>query len=173
MNKKTDLDPGQYAGRSQTVAANVARASELISVAAQELRLADRPEKVPLKDLERVKKTATAYVDECAASGVLPTVRGVAARLGVSRRAIYDYAAHHKGSEFDGWLQDFSDLCAELIMNLANEGVIAAVPAIFVTKARYGWRDQPVQIEVVQNNPLGPTVDPEDIATKYAELPDE
>ena len=176
MYTKDDMIPAKYAGKQQTLQANVTRTSELIARAADEMQMANRPEveRVPLRDLERVKVVAAEYLRDCAANGFLPTVRGIAARLGLARIALYEYARYHPGSDFSKWLEDFSDLCGELTMAAANDGTIAAVPAIFTAKARFGFREQPTQLEIVQSNsPLGPVMDAEEIAERYAELPDE
>ena len=109
--------------------------------------------KTPLRDLERVREVATEYLAECAQTGTMPTVRGCAARLGVTRYALYDYAKHHAGSEFSAWLEDFSDACGEVMMAAAMQGSVSPVPAIFTAKARHGWREAPLQVEFGRLDP--------------------
>ncbi len=137
-----------YTGREQTMSANTEKNAEIIATAAREMHLSTRPEKVSLRDIDRVKSVSVEYLDECAATGVLPTVRGVAARLGISRTAIYNYAGDHPGTEFSKWLEDFSDLCGEITMTAAIHGTVAAIPAIFVAKSRYQWREPAAQVEI-------------------------
>ena len=80
-------DVQRYAGRSQTLSENAARVSTLVSMAASDMERATGGEKIPLNDLDRVRETSTAYLRECADNGVLPTVRGCAARLGCAATA--------------------------------------------------------------------------------------
>ena len=84
--------------KQQTLDANSARISTLISKAADDARRAVTADRVPLSDIQRVRQTGIDYLSECAATGALPTVRGCAARLGLSRQALYDYAARHPDS---------------------------------------------------------------------------
>lgn len=162
----------RYQGRAQTMTENSNGISALVRRAADEYELAAGVEKVPLTDIDAIRQAATDYLKDCADAGVLPTVRGVASRLGYSRQALYDHAKKRPGGSLDMWLQDFSDACAEATMAAAMAGTIKEVSGIFTVKARYGWREQPAQIE------LGPlqanreySEDAELIALKYAQLP--
>ncbi len=160
-----------YAGRNQTLTANTEQNAQLIAQAAREMAMTNDAsrEKVPLRDLERVKRTASAYLDECAQTGTMPTVRGCAARLGVTRFALYDFERHHPGSEFSAWLQDFSDMCGEVMMAAAMQGSVSPVPAIFTAKARYSWREAPVQVELQASNAIGPTLSEEELRKRIVE----
>lgn len=159
-----------YAGREQTISVNSARTSQIVGRAADEMARANAIEKIPLSDLARVKESAEAYLDECQKSGFLPTVRGMAARLGLSRNSVYDYQRHHPDSEFSKFLDDFSDLCAELTISAALEGSANPVVAIFLAKARANWRDS-ITIETPVHDPLGPKVSVEEIMERYRDLP--
>ena len=159
-----------YQGKAQTLAANAAQLSDVVALAADEMRMTNSAEKVPLSDLKRIGEVAEDYLTECSTRGILPTVRGVAARLGVSRQALYDAAARKPGGPLDGWLKDFSDLCGELTMQAALSGTVAAIPAIFTTKARYGWREPSTRIEIGQNSPLGEPTSIDDLISKYSTL---
>lgn len=125
------------------------------------------PEKIPLNDMELVKTATEAYLIDCAGHGIMPSVRGCASFFGVSRNAVYDYARKHPGSAFSEWLENFSDLCGELLMQAAVEGTASAIPAIFTVKARYGWRENDdVPLREIRERELTP----EEIATKYANM---
>lgn len=163
----------QYSGRQQTISANTSALCELVAQAADELRLAIRGEKVPLCDLERVQQRAEAYLEKCAKIGTLPTVRGMASRLGVSRQALYDYAQRHPGSGFDLWLKDFSDLCGELTMQAALAGTVSAIPAIFTCKARFGWKEPAARVELGAASPLGDLTPTDELMQKYSFLEEE
>ena len=166
-----------YKGKQQTIAANTARVSEIVKSVADDMERTRTGEKVPLSDMERIKAIATDYMRECAATGNLPSVRGCAARLGVSRQSLYDYRRSHENSAFSKWLEDFSDVCGETMMAAALEGAVAPVPAIFVAKSRYKWRETPQQVELGRIDPLlsdnNRSADEiaAEIAEKYRDLP--
>lgn len=161
-----------YTGRQQTIETNTIRTREIIGKALDDMIRANAAEKIPLSDLPRVKQAAQQYLSECADGAMMPTVRGMAARLGLSRNAVYDYQKNHPGSEFSEWLEDFSDMCGEIMMAAALDKSVDTVSAIFTAKARHGWRDS-IVIETKATNPLGPELPVEEIAEKYAFLPDE
>lgn len=158
---------GQYTGRSQTLQINNARTAELVSMAAEEMLRVNSKEKIPLCDIEMVQAASQEYLVACAKHGVMPTVRGCAAYFGLTRNALYNFARDHRGSAFQEWLQNFSDICGELLMQSAIEGTASPVPAIFVAKARYGWRENE-EMPVQDAGP--PELTPEEIAAKYADL---
>lgn len=172
---KQEITP-KYGGRTQTLTENTARVSALVSMAAEDMQRANTGEKVPLGDLERVSAVSLDYLRECSENGTLPTVRGCAARLGVSRIALYEYAKAHPNGGFSKWLEDYSDFCGEICAAAALEGTISAVPAIFVLKSRFQWREAPAQLELGRIDPMandGRDADElaAEIATKYGELP--
>lgn len=167
-----------YGGKEQTLAATVARVSSIVGSAADDLERTTNGEKIPLNDDQRVQEVTLLYLRECSDLGVLPTVRGVAARLGVSRQGLYDFSKRHPGGTFAKWLEDFSDLCGELTAQAAIEGAAAPVPSIFVLKSRYGWREAPAQVEIGRLNQFngdGRNADEiaAEVARKYAELPND
>ena len=164
-----DLVKQQYGGRSQTLQTNSARTSELVGRAAKEMARVNGPEKIPLNDIEMVKAATEAYLIDCAGHGIMPTVRGCASFFGVSRNAVYDYARKHPGSAFSEWLDSFSDLCGELLMQAAVEGTASPVPAIFIAKSRYGWRENDdMPLKEIKDRELTP----EEIAAKWQDLPE-
>lgn len=173
----TEKSIAKYEGRDQTLQTNTSRIGALVSVAANGLRnindSADRV-RVSLSNIEIVQQAADEYLQECAAMGVLPTVRGVAGKLGLTRQSLYHYAKHYPDSPFARWLEEFSDLCGELTMAAALEGNVNVVAAIFTAKARFGWRDT-ISIETPNtDDPLGPRSDPKALVAKYKDiLPDD
>lgn len=165
---QTDIvKSGQYTGRSQTLQINNARTAELVSMAAEEMKRINSAEKIPLTDIEMVRHASQKYLLECAKHGVMPTVRGCAAYFGLTRNALYNFARFHRGSAFQEWLQNFSDICGELLMQSAIEGTASPVPAIFVAKSRYGWRENE-ETPLQDVEPPEPNAD--EIAAKYADL---
>lgn len=155
-----------YAGRDQTLQVNKERTSEIIGKALDDMIRSNSAEKIPLSDLPRVKQAAQEYLKECSDRAMMPTVRGMAARLGLSRNSVYDYQRNHPDSEFAKFLDDFSDMCGEIMMAAAMDKSIDVVSAIFVCKSRHGYREVN-SIELVNNSPLGSVASAEEIAARY------
>ena len=170
----TELD--KYKGRDQTLSSNTARVSALVEMAAGDMQKVNTGEKIPLTDMVLVRDAADRYLRDCVNNGVLPTVGGCARSMGVTRQSLYDAAKKRPGSEFSRWLEDFSDICGEIMAQAALEGTVAPVPAIFVLKSRYQWREAPAQVEIGKINPIT-DIDTEEaakeIAMKYAALPED
>ena len=166
-------DTTKYQGRSQTQLANTDGIGALMETAAAEYASSNSGRQIPLSDLNAVKQAAVDYMRECAERGALPSVRGIAARLGCTRQALYQHAKRQPGGGFALWLEDFSDACAEATMAAAMAGNVREVSAIFTAKARYQWREAPQQIEIGQLNPLTDSQTTTEIAARYAELPPE
>ena len=167
-----DTKPAKYEGRAQTLTTNTTRVGELVARAAVDMANARDTEervRISLTDVDQVRECAVGYLKECADSGILPTVRGVAGKLGVTRQALYEFSWNHPGSQFARWLEDFSDMCGELTMAAALDGSVNVVAAIFTTKARNGWKDN-ITIDIPVNDPLGKRQTMDAIAAKYKDL---
>ena len=153
---------------------NADAVGQIVGRAADEIARANAAEKVPLHRLDKIREVAAEYLAECSEKAMLPTVRGMAARLGTSRNALYDYQRHHPESEFSDWLEDFSDGCAEITMQAAAAGAIKEVSAIFICKARAGWREQPTQLELMTHydnrRRFGEGLTTEELTEKYSTL---
>lgn len=163
----------RYGGRGQTLSVNQDSISEIVSRAADDAeRMASR-EKVPLTDVPKIQRIAVDYLRDCADGGYLPSVMGLASRLGRTRQSLYWHSSHHPESDFTAWLQDFSDLCGETMMEAAMSGSVKEVSAIFTAKSRYGFRDN-LALEIVAPDSRLVRGDEtaEAVAAKYAELPE-
>ena len=163
-----------YGGRTETAAVNDARISEIVTSLADgvENLIGDR-QKVSLSDLDTIQAVTVRYIRKCSQSAALPTVSGLAKALGVSRQAIYDHIRQHPKSETAKWFEDISDSFGEAMMQAALTGTVAPVPAIFIAKARFNWRDA-ITIETPVDNRFEEELSPEEIAAKYADwLPEE
>ena len=171
----TEKSIAKYEGRDQTLQTNTGRVGALVGMAAANLRNVNSDDdgiRGKLSDMGLVQMAADEYLMECASLGVLPTVRGVAGKLGLTRQTLYHHAKRNPDSQFAKWFEEFTDLCGELTMQAALEGSVNVVAAIFTTKARYGWRDN-FSVEITNtDDPLGERPSPEAIAAKWAEVGD-
>ena len=135
----------------------------IIARSADELRAAAQIDEVfPLSDLPQLKAATMRYVANCQESGTLPTMSGLARSLGRTRESLYRYSGRHPDSPTAEWLKLYSDFCGDALAEAALHGHVQPVFAIFVEKARYGWRDA-VTIETAPPDPLGPTLPPEEL----------
>ena len=169
---KSDVKSDEkYLGRGQTLEMNQSLITETVSTAARQMQeSSDESKRIPLTDLASVRRIAQEYLALCAGKSQLPTVTGLAARLGRSRSSLYK----ERNNAFHEFLEDFSDICGETLSQSMLYGGVAAVPGIFVLKSRYQWREAPITIETAA--PIGPLVQelsPEQIAEKYSYLPDD
>lgn len=158
--------------KSETLEANQQGIGRVVGAMAQTLEQAnDASRQFDLSDSEKLNQASIAYVKACAAAGLLPSVSGLAGALGRSRTGLYEYGKVH--ADFQVWLENYSDLCAETAISAALNGSAQAVPAIFLAKARYQWRDS-VTLEIGRpESPLGEVQDPDAIAAKYEMLPED
>ena len=159
--------------KEDTLVSNESRISDAVENLAEGLENIVHPqEKILLSDVDDVQRITVQYVKACARASSLPTMSGLAKALGHSRQALYDYRKRKPNSPTAEWLEEVSDSFGETMMNYALNGTVAAVPAIFVAKARYMWRDA-LTIEVPKENPLGDAIDPSIIEERYRCLPDD
>ena len=163
----------KYEGRDQTLQTNTGRVGALVGMAAANLRNVNSDDdgiRGKLSDMGLVKMATDEYLMECASLGVLPTVRGVAGKLGLTRQTLYHHAKRNPDSQFAQWLEEFSDLCGELTMQAALEGSVNVVAAIFTAKARFGWRDN-FSVEITNtDDPLGERASADAIIAKWSDV---
>ena len=69
-------------------------------------------------------------------------------------------------------IKQAKSMLAALDADLVSKGKIPVVSYIFRSKNFYNMSDQ-TEVVITPNNPLGIATSAEDIASKYAELPDE
>ena len=162
----------QYGGKAQTADINREIISGIVDGMKIQMEAATDPaRRFPLTDEKRLNSVTKAYLEACASAGALPTVTGLAAACGRTRDSLYKFADTHE--DFREWLENFSSMAGEAMGAAAIHGATAAIPSIFILKSRFGFKDV-VSVEQVQpKSALGSTVDPDTIAARYAELPED
>ena len=122
---------------------------------------------------QKITERLQFFFEHCAEAGERPTVEKMALALGYSRKTLWDWKSGTSGSKT---LRDIItkayDVLAAYDAGMAVEGKMNPVPYIFRAKNFYDMKDT-ADIVVTPNNPLGDTQDPDVIAAKYQELPDE
>ena len=113
------------------------------------------------------------YLSYCQEHGVIPGSANALLAIGIARQDISFWASGQRGTpEHKAFADDFRAVMASVHEQAAADGILNPVLSIFWSKAYDGLSDQPkVEVEVV--NPLGEKRSAEEIAKKYADLPDE
>lgn len=157
--------------RAVASAVNEQLVSSLVADAAAGMKaVADPTRRVPLSDVEMVRAVTCGYLEHCSARGVLPSMSGLALCLGCSRQALYAHIRRNPDSETAEWLMGFSDVCGELVMQASLSGAVQAIPAIFIAKCRYGWKENVADLTV---EPKQTNLTADAIVERYADLPDD
>lgn len=106
-------------------------------------------------------------------TGELPTVEKMCLALGADRKTVWAWEQGTNCSPVRAaMIKQAKSMLAALDAEMVSKGKIPVVSYIFRSKNFYGMSDQ-TEVVITPNNPLGTATSAEDIASKYAELPDE
>lgn len=127
----------------------------------------------PAKTDAEIEERINSFFGYCAERGERPTVEKLALALGVSRRTLWSWKTEIRGSaERSELIQYAYEVLAAYDAGMAIENKLPVIPYVFRAKNYYEMKDS-TDIVVTPNNPLGDKEDPDVIAAKYQELPDE
>ena len=108
-----------------------------------------------LYDTAVVKQVASEYLNSCSGIGVIPSMEGLAASLGVSRRWIYMFMADHPDEESAKFLEQFRTTSTAIRIAAADRGAADASVSIFLLLNSSQGFTNDHRIEVVQpSSPL-------------------
>lgn len=127
-----------------------------------------------LYDTAVVKQVASEYLNSCSDIGVIPSMEGLAASLGVSRRWLYQFLTDHSDEESAKFLEQFRTTSTAIRIAAADRGAADATISIFLLlNSSMGYTNDH-RIELVQQtNPLD-VMDIEAARRRYLdELPQE
>jgi len=106
-------------------------------------------------------------------AGELPSVEKMALALGVTRESVRNWENGIKCSAVrTDMIRRAKEILAAMDAELVSRNKIPQVTYIFRAKNFFGMKDQ-TDVIVTPNNPLGEAQSADDIAARYAELPDE
>lgn len=159
---------------SQTQIAKAAAISEIVAGSAE---LIEKSEvRTNLYDLTAVKDVTSRYMESCSRLGIVPSLEGLSAALGISRRWLYQFLADHPDEETSKFLDRFRTASAAIRIAAADRGAADPSVSIFVLlNSSMGYTNDH-RIELVQQtNPLDVNVmDIEAARRRYLdELPQE
>ena len=89
-----------YKAQYNEVAAEL-KAQQFDAIIGQQLELlagVRKDGKIDLDNLAAVEATATRYIESCKRAGVVPTILGLSAALGYSRKTVWQYITQHPES---------------------------------------------------------------------------
>lgn len=110
--------------------------------------------KTDLSNTERVRAVAESYMKNCEINGVIPSITGLSALLGVTRAGIYKHLQEHPNSETSHLIERLRTSWASIRIACAERGATSEAITIFLLKnSALGFVDK-LEIEPVQ--PVSP-----------------
>lgn len=124
---------------------------------------------IDCNDREQVERRIAEYFQLCIDDDVKPGVAGLCLSLGIDRRTWYSWGTgiRRKGEYMD--IVARTRLVMESILETyMQHGQINPIPAIFLMKNHFGYRDQS-EVVLTPSNPMGDVQDVETLRRKYLE----
>ena len=127
--------------------------------------------KIDLDNLAAVEATATRYIESCKRAGVVPTILGLSAALGYSRKTVWQYITQHPESRSAQYLDALRSAFAAVLAQLGLSRNCSEAVSIFLLKnSGQGLTDKTeVDISAHQESPLGEKISTEELKRKYLE----
>ena len=127
--------------------------------------------KIDLNDITAVEATATRYLESCRRANVVPTVLGLSAALGYSRKAVWEFITRHPESRSAQYLDALRSAFAAVLAQLGLSRNCSEAVSIFLLKnSGQGLTDKTeIDLAARQESPLGEKADPEALRRKYLE----
>ena len=127
--------------------------------------------KIDLDNLAAVEATATRYIESCKRAGVVPTILGLSAALGYSRKTVWQYITQHPESRTAQYLDALRSAFAAVLAQLGLSRNCSEAVSIFLLKnSGQGLTDKTeLDISAHQESPLGEKTSTEELRRKYLE----
>ena len=134
-NKDTKLYKPRNTGNSYPeISAEQKRRQIASAVAQQREALRNFHNRVDLYSMPAVQERVEEYMQSCEAYGTIPTVLGLAAYCGYSRRNLYAFITNHPDSETAQYLDNFRSVSAAIIAQASANRTIDNATSIFLLK---------------------------------------
>lgn len=127
--------------------------------------------KIDLNDITAVEATATRYLESCRRANVVPTVLGLSAALGYSRKAVWEFITRHPESRSAQYLDALRSAFAAVLAQLGLSRNCSEAVSIFLLKnSGQGLTDKTeIDLAAHQESPLGEKTSTEELRRKYLE----
>ena len=128
---------------------------------------------IDISDPDQVKQRAIAYLNHCADNDRKPHIVGLANWLGVHRDTLHSWRTGEcRGATHSDFIKRLVSMLEEVEVDYFNNGKVNPTAGIFLLKNHFGYKD--VQDLVIEpKTGLASDVTPDEIAGKYAALPDD
>ena len=127
--------------------------------------------KIDLNDITAVEATATRYLESCRRANVVPTILGLSAALGYSRKAVWEFITRHPESRSAQYLDALRSAFAAVLAQLGLSRNCSEAVSIFLLKnSGQGLTDKTeIDLAAHQESPLGEKANVEELKRKYLE----
>lgn len=127
----------------------------------------------PVKTDDEAEQRTVEFFEYCLSNGERPTIEKYALALGYTRKTLFDWETGHTQSpRRSDIIKKAKEFIASYDAEMSIKGKLNPVLYIFRGKNYYGLKDQQ-DVVLTPNQPLSGGADPEDVAQKYAELPED
>ena len=118
-----------------------------------------------------MEAAATRYIESCKRAGVVPTILGLSAALGYSRKTVWQYITQHPESRSAQYLDAIRSAFAAVLAQLGLSRNCSEAVSIFLLKnSGQGLVDRAeVDISAKAESPLGERISTEELKRKYLE----
>ena len=162
-----------YKAQYNEVAAEL-KAQQFDAIIGQQLELlagVRKDGKIDLDNLAAVEATSTRYIESCKRAGVVPTILGLSAALGYSRKTVWQYITQHPESRSAQYLDALRSAFAAVLAQLGLTRNTSEAVSIFLLKnSGQGLTDKTeLDISAHQESPLGEKISTEELKRKYLE----
>lgn len=118
---------------------------------------------IDTSDIEQVEARAREYLIYCAEQGCLPNKATLSSWIGIHRTTLNSWqrGEYRKETHYE-FAKKVDMLCESVLVELMEDNSIHPGIGCFLLKNHSGYQDR-IDIAPVQNNPLGPLPDPEEL----------
>ena len=135
------------------------------------LQASEQRRKVDLRSLEDVRLRTYEYMEACAEAEVFPSVMGLAVHgFGISRQALNQFLLRNN-NEVTEFIDRTKDVIADILTNAGLYNNANSIQVLFQLKNHHSFADR-VEIEPVMTQHDSQRLSADEIAAKYAELPE-
>ena len=139
--------------------------SAIVSNLANEL--ANLPQKIDLRDTQKVVDVIVAYVDACARAGTIPNKTGACRAMGLTRAGVDWFMHHHHEEQTAELLTLVFEAFSEALSSASLAAAVHPIVSIFLLKAIGGYSDA-IKIETTPaRDPFGEKPDISAVISKY------
>lgn len=124
--------------------------------------------RVNMQDTDAVKEVAADYMERCRAGGLVPTVMGLSASLGVSRQWLNRFCSENPSHPTTRFIEVLKEVFADCLTQAGFGRYISESLSIFILKNTASMADK-VELEASANTaPLGESISQQALEERIA-----